>query len=677
MEKLYDNIQFLKGVGPKRSLQLKRLGVENAFDLLWNVPRGYFNRSNTCRIGELKNDEYSSIRGTVKSTGSIKTRKGVNIFKALVQDGSGLVTAVWFNQAYLTRVVKIGEEIFLTGKVKASHKGPEIYVSEYEMLDGEQPNMAIVPVYPLTEGLHQKALRSMVFLALQEYLHLYPEIIPLKWREHYRLMDVHTAFKQLHFPEGREPYLQARKRLAIEEMILFFLQHRRTQMLTRQLYTGIVHRDQNCLVEDVKMKLPFTLTEAQERVCGEIFHDMEQSRPMNRLLQGDVGAGKTAVAALAMAKAVSGGYQAAIMAPTEILASQHYEAMKRFFAGTGIVIAFLTSSVSAGERKTILEASRENGLDILVGTHALLQDEVVFSRLGLVIIDEQHRFGVKQRARLGEKGDLPDMLVMTATPIPRTLALTVYGDLDLSVLDQLPPGRKPVKTRFFKQNLREQAYRFARRELDRGAQVYIVCPLVEESEKQDLQAAVSLYNGLQNGVFDDFSIGLLHGRMKAAEKESIMSSFKQGDIKVLVATTVIEVGVDVSNASVMIIEQAERFGLSQLHQLRGRVGRGGRQSYCFLLGNPRTEEAWQRLQAMENISDGFELAQRDLEIRGPGEFWGVRQHGLTQLKVATLDNGRLIEFSRRLVEELELSFTLELETYIKLKFKTGSPLVSN
>lgn len=677
MEQLFNDIQYLKGVGPKRSGQLKRQGIENAFDLLWNVPRTYVNRANTCRISALKHNENVIIKGKVKSTGLNRSRRGMSVFKALVQDDSGLIAAVWFNQAYLNDIVKSGRDILLTGKVKEGYRGLEFYVSEYEILDEEQEDTAITPVYPLTEGLHQKLLRSLINTALQDFLPLYPEIIPHSWRERYGLVDIQSAFQQLHFPQGREPYLKARQRLAVEEMLLFFLQHRRSQLLTRQLYSGIIHREENNLVEQVTGNLPFTLTDAQKRVQAEIFADMEQSRPMNRLLQGDVGAGKTAIAALAMAKAVASGYQAVIMAPTEILASQHYQAMNRYFAGTGVVTALLTSSVTAGKRRSILEASQGESLNLLVGTHALLQEELVLSKLGLVIIDEQHRFGVNQRAKLGQKGNLPDMLVMTATPIPRTLALTVYGDLDLSVLDQLPPGRKTVKTRFCRQNLREQAYRAARRELDSGAQVYIVCPLVEESEKQDLQAAASLYEELRKGMLRDYPVGLLHGRLKASEKETVMQDFKRGRVKVLVTTTVIEVGVDVPDASVMIIEQAERFGLSQLHQLRGRVGRGPRQSYCFLLGNPRTDEARQRLQAMENSSDGFELAQRDLEIRGPGEFWGVKQHGLNQLKVATLENSRLIEFCRRLMDEMKLSLTPELEAYIKHKFKTQQSSAPN
>jgi ATP-dependent DNA helicase RecG len=444
----------------------------------------------------------------------------------------------------------------------------------------------------------------------------------------------------------------------------------RDRQTTDQVF--IVHRPQTNLVADIIAGLPFTLTAAQQRAVQEILRDMEAANRMNRLLQGDVGSGKTVVAALAMAQAVASGYQAAIMVPTEILAEQHFLSLRRFFADTTTVIARLTGATNGGERRVILEAVTAGEINILVGTHALIQEEVRFNKLGLAVVDEQHRFGVRQRAQLNSKGEMPDMLVMTATPIPRTLALTLYGDLNVSIIDETPPGRKVVKTKYIPRSSRQQAYDFIGREIRQGAQAYVVCPLIEESEHQDLQAAVNLYEELKTSVYPELQVGLLHGRMKAGEKAQIMGLFKTGQIDVLVTTTVVEVGVDVSNACLILIEHAERFGLSQLHQLRGRVGRGPNQSYCLLIGEPRTDEAGRRLQAMEKTADGFELANEDLLIRGPGDFWGVKQHGLNELKVANLlrdqqiiaEAGEAVTgYDHRLIQ------AFRIDSYIARKFR--------
>lgn len=678
MDRLLRDLQYIKGVGPKRSKQLHRLGLDSVFDLLWNIPRGYFNRGNTTPISSLQNNQLASIRGKIGLTTTSRSRNGMIIFKAVVEDQSGMLTAVWFNQPFMKGIIKVGQDVFLSGKPRLSYDGIQLLVSEYEVIEDEDVHFKVLPVYGLTEGLSQKSMRNITLNSLRDYLGFYPEIFSETLRQKYQLCSIDYALNNIHFPESREAYREARRRLAMEELFLFQLQIRKAErQAAEQGY--VVHQEKSKLVDNIVDSLAFKLTPAQQRVVGEISSDMEAAYPMNRLLQGDVGAGKTVVAALAMAKAVASGFQAAIMAPTEILAEQHYFTMDKLFTPRGVIVARLTGGTSAGERRLILEAVNNGEIDILVGTHALIQADVVFDCLGLAVIDEQHRFGVRQRAALSCKAAAPDVLVMTATPIPRTLALTVYGDLSLSVIDQLPPGRKAIKTRVVKPEHRLRVYKYVREQASRGAQAYVVCPLVEESEKQDLQAAVSLYQELDTVLFPELSVGLIHGRLRPAEKEMVMQRFKQGQIQVLVSTSVVEVGVDVPNASIMVIEQAERFGLSQLHQLRGRVGRGQLQSYCFLIANPRSEEAIQRLQAMERTTDGFQLAEEDLKIRGPGEFWGVRQHGLDGLKVANLSKDqKLVEISRQLSREFMSNQTNPvIEKYINLKFNKSSQVVPN
>ncbi|MDD3365194.1 MAG: ATP-dependent DNA helicase RecG [Syntrophomonas sp.] len=680
MDRIFEEIQFVKGVGPQRSKLLRKLEIETVFDLLWNVPRAYFNRNKVEKIATLSDGAVASIRGRVVNISTNRTRRGFQIFKAIIEDDSGMITAVWFNQPYLSRQLKSGQEIFLSGKVKSVYGVNEISVTEYEVMDGEEQDFSVVPIYHLTGGLNQKTMRKIMVYALNNYLPSYPEILDEGMKSRYNLCDIQLALQNIHFPASGEAFLQARRRLSFEELLLFklSLMIEKTNIKTSQ--GAIVHRPQTDLVARVTNGLPFTLTAAQQQVVNKILGDMEAPATMNRLLQGDVGSGKTVVAALAMGQAVASGYQAAIMAPTEILAEQHFYSINRFFAPTSTVVARLTGGTAAGERRMILESAASGEIDILVGTHALIQDEVRFKKLGLVVIDEQHRFGVKQRAKLSNKGETPDVLVMTATPIPRTLALTLYGDLNVSVIDELPPGRRMVKTKYIPRSSRHQAYRFIRTEIEKGLQAYVVCPLVEDSEKQDLQAAVTLYEELKTGIYPDLKVGLLHGRMKASEKEFIMTTFKTGQIDILVATTIVEVGVDVKNASVMLIEHAERFGLSQLHQLRGRVGRGSAQSYCFLIGEPKTDEATRRLQAMEKTSNGFELANEDLLIRGPGDFWGVKQHGLNELKVANLlrDQKIIAWASEAAIEfKLEASKQKAIDYYIAQKFKKSAGIARN
>ena len=680
MESLLKELQYIKGVGPKRNKDLQKLGVHNIFDLLWHVPRAYFNRSNLSAIKDLPLNTTVNLQARVLSTTQNRTGRGFHIFKALLEDDSGLITAVWFNQPYLFNTIKSGQEILVTGKVDGRYRELQMHVSAYEILDGELGEFNIVPIYPLSGSLNQKSLRKMMQYVLDYYLPDYPEILTPAIKEKFGLTDIHTALRSIHFPLSAEAYLAARKRLAFEELLLFQLSLKKFKVKDRAAGNYVIHQDKTDLSAQLRNKLPFILTHDQEKVLQEIFADMESPRIMNRLLQGDVGAGKTVVAALAMAKAVASGYQAALMAPTEILAQQHYLALQKLFADSEVIMACLTGGTPLPERRMILQAAQSGEINILLGTHALIQEQVEFNHLGLVIIDEQHRFGVRQRALLSQKGDNPDVLVMTATPIPRTLALTVYGNLDLSVIRELPPGRKPVKTRYLPRSARHHAYDFARQLIKQGEQAYVVCPLVEESEKQDLQAALSLYEELSHSIYAEFPLGLIYGRMKAAEKDLIMQRFKSGQIKVLVSTTVIEVGVDVPNASVIIIEHAERFGLSQLHQLRGRVGRGRHQSYCILLAEARTEEAKRRLKAMENSNDGFELANEDLAIRGPGDFWGVRQHGLQELKIASLIKDLdLINTSIEVAGQMEQECIQSpiMNIYIKNKFKQSHEIASN
>ncbi|MEQ8200798.1 MAG: ATP-dependent DNA helicase RecG [Syntrophomonadaceae bacterium] len=674
MKILAEGVQFIKGVGPQRGQLLNRLDLDTVFDLMWNFPRTYLDRSKTYQIEALSDGEVVSIRGRITATDSHRTRRGFHLFKAKVEDDSGAVAAIWFNQSFLSRQIKTGQEIFLTGKVKTGYGGMEIFPTEYDVIDREEGDLPVMPVYHLTEGLSQKSMRQIMLNVMEKHLPGYPEILDPDMRERYQLCDIGYALQNLHFPASREAYLAARRRLAFEELLLFKLNLALENEPAVDDRPAVVQIPRCDLVKRVKQRLPFELTAAQERVVGEICADMAAPTTMNRLLQGDVGSGKTVVAALAMAQAVAAGYQAAMMVPTEILAEQHFRSLERIYAGTEMILARLTGGMTAAERRAVHSAAAAGEIDILVGTQALIQDEVVFENLGLAIIDEQHRFGVRQRGKLGDKGLAPDILVMTATPIPRTLALALYGNLNVSVLDQLPPGRLPVKTVYIPRSARDKAFRLIYAEVSKGAQAYVVCPLIEESEKQDLRAAITIHKELQ-AAFPDLQVGLLHGRLKPGQKEATMQSFKQGYINILVTTTVIEVGVDVPNATLMLVEHAERFGLSQLHQLRGRVGRGPQQSYCVLVGEPATEEARQRLHAMEKTSDGFELANEDLKIRGPGDFWGVKQHGLNELKVANLLRDQQI-----LADAAEAAVSLgdgvktdgQLAQYINLRFKKSS-----
>jgi ATP-dependent DNA helicase RecG len=570
----------------------------------------------------------------------------------LLGDGSGFLTAVWFNQAYLERVFKRGQRLIVHGKVGRYGGGPlQLQVKDYEIAEeGEDETLhtgRLVPVYRLTQGLTQRPLRVLVKRLLDGYAHLVPEPLPEALRVRHGLLGISAALRAGHFPQTGDEHDAARRRLVFDDFFLLQLGLAiRRQRQGRQ--RGLSMKPEGTLARRLLQALPFSLTSAQERVWREIRTDMAEPYPMNRLIQGDVGSGKTVVAGLAVLTAIEAGYQTAFMAPTEILAEQHRLTLGGLLRPLGVDVALLTNAVKGKARADLLAAAASGEIGCVVGTHALVQEGVRFKKLGLVVVDEQHRFGVAQRATLRGKGESPDVLVMTATPIPRTLALTLYGDLDVSVIDELPPGRKPVVTVARPEGKRRAIYDFLREQVVAGRQVYVVCPLVEESEVTDLRAATEMAERLQQVVFPELRVGLLHGRMGGTDKERVMRELKEGGIQILVSTTVIEVGIDVPNASVMLIEHAERFGLSQLHQLRGRVGRGPWKSYCILLTGARSEDARRRITAMTATHDGFRIAEVDLTLRGPGDFFGTRQSGLPEFRVADLlRDAAVLEEARR------------------------------
>jgi ATP-dependent DNA helicase RecG len=650
---LVQPIQFIKGVGPSRAQALRRLGIETVGDALALLPRRYEDRANLKPIQRLEADRRETFEGTILVSGISRTGRGKRLYELIVGDATGTMRCVWFqfHERYMRQRYRPGQRVIVTGEIRANPYHPyrrEVHHPDVEVLDADEREPLhvgrVVPVYPATEGLHQKTIRSVLKRVVDEYAEQVPDCLPASLRERLRLMPIAQALKEVHFPSTAADLealnacvSPAHRRLVFEELFLLelglALRHRETAVEER----AVAYRGTGTLVERLRARLPFQLTAAQERVLAEIVADMRRPHPMNRLLQGDVGSGKTIVALMAMLLAIESGFQAAIMAPTEILAEQHYLSMQQLVAPLGVRVALLTSA-SKGRRRQRLQAAIAAGhVQLVVGTHALIQEDVSFKALGLAVIDEQHRFGVLQRATLKRKGYHPDVLVMTATPIPRTLAMTVYGDLEMSVIDEMPPGRLPVITRLCYDNRRSEAYELIRRELQAGRQAYVVYPLIEESENTDLRAATAMAHQLQREIFPDFRVGLLHGRLKSEEKEAIMRAFAAGELPILVSTTVIEVGVDVPNATVMLIEHAERFGLAQLHQLRGRVGRSHHQAYCVLMAAfPMSEEARQRLRVLTESQDGFEIAERDLEIRGPGEFLGTRQSGLPELRVAHL-----------------------------------------
>lgn len=664
------SIKKLSGVGEKRAKDFEKRGVVTISDLLYYFPRTHEDRTKFTQIQDSAVGDETCIAACVYSpVREVRIRKNFNVYSMVVFDETGAMNIVWYNNRYVKNAFKTGEDVLFFGKVSVKNGKKEMINPVFEKQDKQRFIGRIVPIYPLSGSLTQKMVQSAMEQAI-EYADQIEECLPQELLERYRLPKVGDALSNIHFPKSYRDYEIARRRFVFEELLLLQLalfgkrsgneEKRRTPF-------------ENTECEFIQ-KLPFTLTGSQLRVIGEIHEDFKKPKAMNRLIQGDVGSGKTAVCAASVHTAVKNGYQCAVMAPTEILANQHYETFSQFFKDCDIKVALLTGSTK--NKKELYEKIKSGEIDLIIGTNAIIQKSVEYCNLGLVVTDEQHRFGVSQRGMLSEKGENPHTLIMTATPIPRTLSLILYGDLDVSIIDELPPGRKPVSTYSVGEDKRKQVYAFLEKQVKSGAQAYVVCPLVEESDNSDLEDAENIHKTLAK-IFPDFCVGLIHGRMKSDEKDKVMVDFVEGKIDILVSTTVIEVGVNVPNSNIMIIENAERFGLSTLHQLRGRVGRGQEKAYCIMFAHGDSEITKKRMDTLCSSNDGFFISEQDLKLRGPGDFFGTRQHGLPEMRVANLfADSKILEAAQKTAHEImenSLALSEEEDRVLRARVKKVLP----
>ena len=668
------SVSLLKGIGEQRERKLQKLGISTIEDLLTHYPREYKDRSEILKIADLPMEETSTFLAQVKEEGQ-NSRHGRLVYTRMkVYDETGSVGVLWYNQPYMKNSLKIGEWYLFSGKLQKKYGRTEILSPEVERIGENFAGGRIIPVYPASEGISQKMLRNLMEDALSQMNGGMREELPLWLRKEYKLAERNFAIENIHFPKTEQGFYDARRRLVFEELFLLQTALYQLKHTLEDSGEGILLKKKKAL-QEAEGLLPFALTGAQKRVLKEMEKDMTSGKIMNRLVQGDVGSGKTAVAIITAYWAIQNGYQAAIMAPTEVLANQHFASFQKIFEPAGIKVVLLTGSLKAKEKREALEMVKNGEAQMIVGTHAVIQKGVEYHKLGLAITDEQHRFGVRQRSTLADKGQNVHTLVMTATPIPRTLALILYGDLDISIIDELPPGRQKIDTSAVDSRYHQRIYTFIQKHVKEGRQAYVICPMIEKNEKLEVQNVLDYTEELIREL-PDCRVACVHGKMKAKEKQGIMDDFAAGKIDVLVSTTVIEVGINVPNATIILIENAERFGLAQLHQLRGRVGRGSEKSYCILVSDTKTKIAKERMKTMTESEDGFVISEKDLKLRGPGEFFGIRQHGLPELKIADLyqDMPILKEAQTAAAELLEKDRFLEAEEHLLLKEHIGGYL---
>ena len=675
MINLDKEVQYVKNVGPNRVKLLNKLNIFTLKDLITYFPRNHEDRSINKKIAQCQDGETVLIKAkAITKVTEMRTRR-VSVYRLVVQDDTASCVITWFNQKYLKEKFIYGKVYTFYGKIENKNGIFQMKSPVFDESGIDKNTGRIIPIYPLTSKLSQNTLRKIIENGIDEVYGSLEENLPDYILKKYDLLEINEAYKNIHFPKNNLEFAKAKKRLVFEELLALQLALLRLKIGQNCEEKGIEF-DKNVYMQDVINILPFTLTNAQLRVLKEINYDMEKNTPMNRLLQGDVGSGKTVISVISAYKAVKSGYQVAIMAPTAILAEQHLQNFKRILERFGIKCELLVSNITKKNKQIILDKLANGKIDILIGTHAILEENVIFKNLGLVVTDEQHRFGVKQRAKIVAKGNNPDVIVMSATPIPRTLALILYGDLDISIIDELPPNRKKIETFAITKDLEERLNNFVKKLINEGRQAYIVCPLVEDSEDSDLKSVTALAEKYKTEIFKEYRLEYLHGKMKPKEKDEIMLKFKNGEIDILISTTVIEVGVDVPNASIMVIENAERFGLAQLHQLRGRVGRGEYKSYCILKNEGHSKTSKERMKIMCQTNDGFIISEKDLELRGSGDFFGTAQHGVPEFKIANLfENIQELKIVQNLatniIQEdpnLELEKNFRLKTLIQDKF---------